>query len=250
MLPTGTVRVPSRGDVTQLPGYGQGAWWVQDAAAALPAGILAPKPGHRVLDMCAAPGGKALQLAASGAHVTALDVSEKRLRILEENFKRAGLSCESRVADCTHPVNGELYDGILLDAPCSATGTLRRHPDLALLKQDLIAANLAGTQSAMLDNAWRALRPRGRLVYCTCSLDPVEGEEMIAKFLERTPSAAIDPIQPYEVGGVAELLTERGELRSLPLHLANLNGIDGFYAARLVKPAALSPCQGQQDDSF
>ena len=233
VLPTGSVRIPSCGDVTQLPGYAQGAWWVQDAAAALPAKILAPKPGDRVLDMCAAPGGKTLQLAALGAEVTAVDISQKRLRILEENFNRIGLNCNSRVADCTHPMAEELYDAILLDAPCSATGTLRRHPDLTLLKQDIMVSTLAQKQSAMLDQAWNLLSPQGRLVYCTCSLDPVEGEEVITKFLTRTAAAAIDPIQPHEVGGLSELLSERGEIRSLPLHLADLNGIDGFYIVRL-----------------
>ena len=236
VLPTGTVRITSGGDVTRLPGYGQGAWWVQDAAAALPAKILAPKPGDRVLDMCAAPGGKALQLAALGAEVTALDVSRKRLRVLAENFNRVGLACRSRVADCTHPVESEgEYDAILLDAPCSATGTLRRHPDLPLLKHNLPVTGLVQVQSMMLENAWRLLKPRGRLVYCTCSLDPAEGEERIATFLAKTAAAALDPVQPHEVGGLGELLTERGEIRSLPLHLAELNGIDGFYVARLVK---------------
>jgi 16S rRNA (cytosine967-C5)-methyltransferase len=236
VLSTGTIRLVAHGPVPELSGFNDGDWWVQDAAAALPAKLLNAKPGQLVADLCAAPGGKTAQLAATGAHVTAVDRSAPRLRRLAENLKRLGLNVETVTADATKYEGGP-FDGVLLDAPCSATGTIRRHPDVAWLKGEEDIERLAALQSRLLDAAVGLLKPNGVLVYSTCSLEPEEGEAQIAALLARTPKLERDPILEGEVGGESAFLTALGELRTLPSHLPHaeprLGGLDGFYAARL-----------------
>lgn len=240
LLPTGSIRLVERIPVRELPGYEDGAWWVQDAAAALPARLLRAKPGERIADLCAAPGGKTAQLAFDGAAVLAVDRSAKRLERLTENLARLGLSAETRVADAA-ALEEAPFDGILLDAPCSATGTLRRHPDVSWTKADEDIGKLSGLQSRLLDRAAELLKAGGRLVYCTCSLEPEEGEEQARAFLERHPDFDRSAIRPEEVGGLADLLTPEGDLRTLPCHLPLADrargGLDGFFAARFVRQA-------------
>lgn len=234
ILPTGSLRLTEAGQIDQLPGFAEGAWWVQDAAAALPARLLAGPPGQRLVDLCAAPGGKTAQLAADGARVVALDRSPHRLVRLAGNLARLGLAAELHAADAELWRPAELQDGVLLDAPCSATGTLRRHPDIAASKQERDVAALAAAQSRLLVAAASMVRPGGLLVYCTCSLQPEEGEARIEAFLGQGGWAR-RPVAAEEVGGLAELITPAGDLRSLPCHLSEKGGMDGFYAARLVK---------------
>lgn len=227
-LPTGSLRLPADGaPIPELPGFSEGAWWVQDAAAAIPARLLAVGEGERVLDLCAAPGGKTMQLASRGATVTALDRSAPRLGRLRENLARLGLSAEVAVADAT-TYAAEPFDAVLLDAPCSATGTIRRHPDVAWTKAEADIGRLADLQTALLDRAADLVRPGGRMVYCTCSLEPEEGEDQIRAFLARDSRFTRVPVRPEEVGGRTELIDANGDLRTLPSH-----GLDGFFAARL-----------------
>lgn len=237
VLPTGSVRLRGRETVTGLPGFTEGEWWVQDAAAALPARLLNVQPGERIADLCAAPGGKTVQLAQSGAEVVAVDRSGPRLRRLKANLDRLGLSAEVVTADVA-TFEAEPFDGVLLDAPCSATGTIRRHPDVAWAKQPEDVAKLAALQARLLDQAARLTKPGGRLIYCTCSLERTEGEAQIEEFLARNDGFARDPIKPEEIGGQAEALTALGELRTLPHQLAGetprLSGWAGFYACRLI----------------
>ncbi|WP_238247389.1 RsmB/NOP family class I SAM-dependent RNA methyltransferase [Methylobacterium persicinum] len=231
-LPTGSLRMPPDGAaIPDLPGFGEAAWWVQDAAAAIPARLLRAAHGERVLDLCAAPGGKTMQLASGGALVTALDRSAPRLERLRENLSRLGLTAEIAVADAT-AYAAEPFDAVLLDAPCSATGTIRRHPDVAWTKTEADIARLAGLQARLLDRAAGLVRPGGRLVYCTCSLEPQEGEGQVSAFLARNPAFARVPATPDEVGGQAELIDGNGDLRTLPSH-----GLDGFFASRLARTA-------------
>jgi 16S rRNA (cytosine967-C5)-methyltransferase len=236
LLPTGSIRLTDRTPVRDLPGFEEGAWWVQDAAAALPAGLLRPEPGERIADLCAAPGGKTAQLARSGAEVLAVDRSEKRLKRLEANLARLRLQAESRAVDAAL-LDEAAFDAILLDAPCSATGTLRRHPDVAWTKGDADVAKLAGLQRRLLDKAAELLRPGGRLVYCTCSLEPEEGEQQIAEFLARNPDFVRIPVRPDEIGGLSDAVTADGDLRTLPFQLPASGrapgGLDGFFAARM-----------------
>ncbi|MBB4287692.1 RsmB/NOP family class I SAM-dependent RNA methyltransferase [Roseospira goensis] len=238
VLPTGSLRLPpAHAPVTDLPGYAAGAWWVQDAAAALPARLLPAGPGRRVADLCAAPGGKTLQLAATGAAVTAVDRSEGRLARVRENLARTGLSAAVVAADAlTWRPDGDPFDAVLLDAPCSATGTLRRHPDALWLKTAEGVAGLAETQAALLDAALTLVRPGGTVVYGVCSLQPEEGPAVVARALARHPGLARDPVTAAEVGGLGDLVTPDGDLRTLPCHLAEAGGLDGFYAARLTAP--------------
>lgn len=234
LLPTGTIRRGFGGAIADLPGYEDGAWWVQDAAAALPALLLGNVAGRKVIDLCAAPGGKTAQLAAAGATVTAIDRSAYRLEKLSRNLARLGLSAEVQAADGTAWIPAEPADALLLDAPCSATGTIRRHPDVALGKSPADVARLSALQDRLLDHASHLVKPGGLLVYATCSLLPAEGEERIATLLGR---AGRDwervPVDPAEIGGWAECVTPDGDLRTLPCHLAEQGGVDGFYAARL-----------------
>lgn len=235
VLPTGSLRLADAGQVSTLPGFEAGDWWVQDAAAALPARVLATRPGERVLDMCAAPGGKTLQLAASGAQVTALDISDSRLKRLRDNLARTGLSAGVVVGDALD--HRGTYDAILLDAPCSATGTIRRHPDLPHAKDGSEFAALIELQARMLDHAWTLLAPGGRLVFCTCSLLPDEGEVQIDRALETLPGAAIDRAALGLPGVDAGWITPEGGLRLRPDFWPDLGGMDGFYIACLRKSA-------------
>lgn len=238
VLPTGSVRLAAHGPVSQLAGFGEGAWWVQDAAAALPARLLGDVRGKSVADLCAAPGGKTAQLALAGGRVTAVDRSEPRLKRVRENLARLGLEAETVAADATEWQGGP-FDAILVDAPCSSTGTIRRHPDIPWLKSEMDIEKLSALQARLLDHAVTLLKPGGTLVYCTCSLEPEEGEQAVAALLARASGLERRPIAAEEVGGLAELLTPVGDLRSLPCHLPDANpqmaGLDGFYAARIVK---------------
>jgi 16S rRNA (cytosine967-C5)-methyltransferase len=232
VLPTGTVRTAAGGDIPSLPGYGDGEWWVQDAAAALPAKLLGDVSGKRVADLCAAPGGKTAALAAAGARVTAVDISAPRLQRLAANLQRLKLEAETVAADVLKWNPAEPFDAILLDAPCTATGTIRRHPDVAWLKRAEDVAALAKVQAKMIDHALALLKPGGTLVYCTCSLEPEEGEAHAA-------GRPIDRVRPEEVGGLAEIIAPSGAIRTLPTHLPNANprlaGLDGFFVMRLRK---------------
>jgi 16S rRNA (cytosine967-C5)-methyltransferase len=238
MLPTGTMRVaPGHGDVRRLPGYAEGAWWVQDAAAALPARLLGPVAGRAVADLCAAPGGKTAQLAAAGARVTAVDRSRQRLDRLASNLTRLGLEAETVAADVARWRPGRRFERILLDAPCSATGTLRRHPDVARIRGPEDVAELAAVQARLLGAAADLLAPGGVLVYAVCSLEPEEGRDQVARVLDERPELVRDPVEAAELGGLDMLLDGEGALRTLPCHLAEHGGMDGFYAARLVRAA-------------
>ena len=234
LLPTGSLRLPpGRGEIAKLPGFEDGAWWVQDAAATLPVRLLGAVAGRRVVDLCAAPGGKAAALAASGAIVTAVEVSPARVARLEENLARLGLAAEIVTADATRWRPPAPVDAVLLDAPCSGTGTLRRHPDIARLKGPGDIADLTALQDRLLAAAVEMTAPGGILVYAACSLQPEEGPERIAALLESGAPVARVPVEPREVFGRADWLSPEGDLRTLPCHLAELGGMDGFYACRL-----------------
>ncbi len=238
VLPTGSVRMIGHGAVTTLAGFAEGAWWVQDAAAALPARLLGDMRGLRVADLCAAPGGKAAQLAYTGARLTAVDRSPARLERLRANLARLSLEAELVDAD-VEEWTAEPFDAVLLDAPCSSTGTIRRHPDVPWLKQPSDIAALAAVQRRLVARAAALIRPGGILVYCTCSLEPEEGEEVIAELLARDSGVKRAPIVPSELSGRTEFITKDGDLRTLPCHFPDSDprfaGIDGFYAARLEK---------------
>ncbi len=236
-LPTGSLRLIRPGQVSTLPGFAAGAWWVQDAAAAIPARLLGDVRGLRALDLCAAPGGKTLQLAAAGAQVTALDVSEARLGRLRENLARTGLAAEIVVADARRWRSDAAFDAIVLDAPCSATGTLRRHPDLPWLRDGAALGPLVAQQDALLAAAWQMLRPGGRLVFCTCSLLPAEGEERVEAFLEVEPSARVVVPDAAGLGLDPGWVDVGGLLRLRPDYWPERGGMDGFFAALLEKPA-------------
>lgn len=233
VLPFGDLRRAPGGVVTELPGFDEGAWWVQDAAASLPARLMGDVRGARVIDLCAAPGGKTAQLAAAGADVTAVDRSPRRLRRVEANLARLGLAARTVAADAAQWEPDAPADAVLLDAPCTATGTIRRHPDIPWLKTAADIAALAEVQRRMLAHAIGLVRPGGVLVYCTCSIQPEEGENQIDGLLAGGAPVERLPIDPAEVGGCADLINARGELRSLPCHLPDLGGLDGFFVARL-----------------
>jgi 16S rRNA (cytosine967-C5)-methyltransferase len=237
ILPTGSLRLARAPQITAAPGFAEGAWWAQDAAAALPARLLAATPGERAIDLCAAPGGKTMQLAAAGAVVTAVDASATRLLRLRENLSRTRLEAEIVEADALTWRPAAPVAAVLLDAPCSASGTIRRHPDLPHLRKERDVGALAALQDRLLDAAWEMVAPGGRLVFCTCSLLPEEGEKRAAAFLARTPDARRWPIEPAEVGDPS-FATARGELRTRPDIWAGRGGIDGFFAVRLRRAAA------------
>jgi 16S rRNA (cytosine967-C5)-methyltransferase len=236
VLPTGSVRAIVHGPISQLPGYGEGAWWVQDAAAALPAKLFGDLRGRTVADLCAAPGGKTAQLAAAGVAVIAVDRAGGRLERLRQNLERLHLTAETVAVDVTQWRAGP-FDAVLLDAPCSSTGTIRRHPDIPWLKRAADIAALAALQRRLVAQASELTKPGGTLIYCTCSLEPEEGVEIIRDFLDHNPSLRRQPISAGEVHGHPEWLTTDGDLRTLPCHLpdpdSRMGGLDGFYAARL-----------------
>jgi 16S rRNA (cytosine967-C5)-methyltransferase len=231
ILPGGSLRTERGGDVTTWPKFETGAWWVQDASAAVPARLLDVRPGQSALDLCAAPGGKTLQLAAAGAAVVAVDRSGARLARLSENLARTGLSAEVVTADAGEWKDGRTFDAVLLDAPCSATGTFRRNPDVLWAAKPSDIAALAAVQSRLLDSAARRVKPGGRLLYCVCSLEPEEGEAQVQAFLGRAPGFALEPMTAGEGGAPEASLRADGTLRILPHHREG--GGDGFYVARL-----------------
>jgi 16S rRNA (cytosine967-C5)-methyltransferase len=239
VLPTGSVRTIVHGAVTALPGFDEGAWWVQDAAASIPARLLGNVSGLRVADLCAAPGGKTAQLVAAGAKVTAVDRAPARLRRLQENLTRLSLEAELVCADVATWTPEQHFDAVLLDAPCTSTGTIRRHPDVPWLKRSADIASLAALQRRLLDHAITLIKPGGTLVYCTCSLEPEEGADIVAALLAREQSVRRVPIAAAEVFGQTDFINQDGDLRTLPCHFTDADsrfaGVDGFYAARLEK---------------
>ena len=236
VLGEATLRLPpGQGDVTRLPGYREGDWWVQDLAASLPVALLGPLTGLRVLELCAAPGGKTAQLATAGAEVLAVDRSAQRLKTLQSNLARLALNAELREADAARPLPGIEAEAILLDAPCSGSGTLRRHPDIGHLKGPRDVESLVATQAKLLESALAMLKPGGTLVYSVCSLQPQEGEERIEALLGGGASVERVPVTQDELAKVGLKPSDRGDLRSLPCDLADLGGLDGFFAARLRK---------------
>lgn len=252
-LPNGSIRImPGTGGAPEnLEGFADGAWWVQDAAARLPVRLLGQLDGQRVVDLAAAPGGKTAQLAAAGAHVTAVDKSESRLARLEDNLKRLSLRAETHVADSAVWQPGSSFDAVLLDAPCSATGTLRRHPDIAWIRREGDIAALAEIQSRLLANAAKMVRPGGLLVYATCSLECEEGVDQLDRFLAANADFERVAAEPQEIGGLLDAITPQGDVQTRPdlgfggvdspAHSEErsedqtdlLGGMDGFFMARL-----------------
>ncbi|MFC3691322.1 RsmB/NOP family class I SAM-dependent RNA methyltransferase [Chenggangzhangella methanolivorans] len=236
VLPTGSVRLAAHGAIPDLEGFGDGQWWVQDAAAAIPARLFGDLTDKTAIDLCAAPGGKTAQLAAAGAEVVAVDKSAERLTRLNQNLARLKLSASARVGDAAS-IALEPADAVLLDAPCSATGTIRRHPDVAWMKREHEVASLAKLQAQLLDAAVKLVKPGGVLVYGTCSLEPEEGENQIAALLARDARVSVEPVAEAELPGLSEAITAEGFVRTLPCHLvgadARMSGLDGFFAARL-----------------
>lgn len=243
LLPGGTVRLKNSGKINALEGFDDGFWWVQDFAAALAAKTLGYIKDKRVLDLCAAPGGKTAQLLSAGAKVSALDISEPRLQTLQENLKRLNLEAEIICADALDYLKNfsqEPYDAILLDAPCSATGTIRRHPELVHIKNLKDVEKLAALQKDFLEFAGHALKKDGILVYCTCSIAKAEGENRIQEFLAAHPEFILKPISANEISSdksLQEIISEEGFIRTLPQHLSALGGSDAFFVARLQKVA-------------
>ena len=235
ILPTGSLRRTAGGAIASLPGYGEGCWWIQDAAAAIPATLFGDLRGKKVVDLCAAPGGKTSQLAAAGADVTAVDRSPRRLTRMVANLTRLSLSVKAVAADSTTWRPPVPVDAVLLDAPCTATGAVRRHPDVLHLKTPQDVVRLAAVQERLLEAAVEMVGPGGQIVYCTCSLEPAEGPDQIERLLASGAAVRREPLTPDDVGGLAELITADGDLRTLPGHLADREGIDGFFAARLVR---------------
>jgi len=235
LLPSGSLRRQGGGAIANLPGYHDAAWWVQDAAAALPAKLLGQVAGETVLDLCAAPGGKTAQLAAAGAHVIALDRSPRRVERLNANLARLKLPAETHIADAIQwrPQTPVKY--ILLDAPCTATGAIRRHPDVPHLKTPDDVTRLASVQERLLLAAVDMLAPGGTLVYCTCSLEPQEGKQQIERLIGQGAPVKRVPVDPAEIGGLRECISAEGDLRTLPCHMADRDGLDGFFGARLVR---------------
>lgn len=235
VLPTGSIRREGGGNVTELPGFAEGAWWVQDAAATLPARLLGDISGKQVADLCAAPGGKTLQLAAAGAAVTAVDISARRMVRVGENLARAGLSATLVTADAGKWVTSASFDAILLDAPCSGTGTLRRHPDIAWLKDEEDVGRLTLTQDRLLVRSADLLKAGGTLIYAVCSLQEDEGPARVAALLAHDKRLTRLPVQPAEMPGLADAITPAGDVRTLPSMWPERGGLDGFYIARLRK---------------
>lgn len=229
------VRISDAGSVSELPGFGEGRWWVQDLAASLPARLI-PSGAKEILDLCAAPGGKTMQVAAAGHQVTAIDQAESRLKRLRENLARTGLEARPIAADALKWKADREFDAILLDAPCSATGTFRRHPEVLYRARPSIIASSVALQMQLLERAARWLKPGGSLVYAVCSLEPQEGENVVSAFLDANAGFRIDP---PKAGELPDFVTsdERGWVRILPGMLESEGGLDGFFVARLVRVA-------------
>lgn len=236
ILPNGTLRRASITDLTTLPGFAEGAWWAQDAAASLPAQLLRVKPGETIVDLCAAPGGKTMQLAAMGAKVIAVDVSEQRMKRVTENLQRTGLEAELVVDDGRTWRPDNRVDAVLLDAPCTATGTLRRHPEGAWIKRPEDVAKLQSLQFELIKSAIRMIKPGGRLIVCTCSLQPQEGEAL-ANTISNYESLAPFAITRNELPDLAESVTKGGFMRVTPAVWRSHGGMDGFFIARFSKRA-------------
>jgi 16S rRNA (cytosine967-C5)-methyltransferase len=228
------LRLAKTTNVTQLSGFDEGAWWVQDAAAALPVALLGQIRGKHVIDLCAAPGGKTAQLTSRGATVSAVERSAKRLKRLEDNLSRLKMTAEAFCRDATQWAPDHKADAVLLDAPCSSTGAIRRHPDIPHLKKSEDVKKLATAQFNLLEAAIKMVKPGGRIVFCTCSLQPEEGPELIEKILEVHSSVRIEAVMPEEIGGLDELILGEGTIRCLPCHLSEMGGMDGFFIARLI----------------
>lgn len=242
LLPTGTVRLGAlTGPVTDLPGFAEGQWWVQDAAASIPARLFGNVGGMRIADLCAAPGGKTAQLIVAGAEVTAVDLSRNRLRRLGENLARLGLEAEILEADCLDWQPDGTFDAVLLDAPCSSTGTVRRHPDIPWTKGPEDVEKLAALQEKMLRHAITLVRPGGKIVFSNCSLDPAEGEDMVQRVIDTEPHLQRISIDQADWPGLEEAVSGRGEMRTTPDMLPNENarlaGMDGFFACLLTRTA-------------
>ncbi len=237
ILPDGTLRRHGGGPVELLPGYREGAFWVQDVAAALPVRLLGEVDGRPVLDLCAAPGGKTAQLCAAGARVTAVERSSRRAERLEANLARLRLTARILVADARRPGVEERFPFVLLDAPCTATGTIRRHPDIPRVRQPADVPRMATLQDELLEAAVARLAPGGVLVYAVCSLQPEEGEQRIAALLLRRPELERLPVGREELAGLPARLDAEGAVRTLPCDLAERGGMDGFYVARLRRRA-------------
>ncbi len=235
LLPTGSLRLNGETPIPEIEGFAEGSWWVQDMAASLPVKIMGDLKGKRVFDLCAAPGGKMLQMAARGAQVVALDRSEKRLKRLRENLERTKLTAEIVCSDALLFEPEEKADIILLDAPCTATGTIRRHPDVTHLKKPDDMDRMVGLQIRLLDYAaTNLLKEGGTLIYAVCSLQSQEAEHQVNAFLERMPHFQREVIAVEEIGGVSEMITKDGDIRCLPCQLPDFGGVDGFYVARLI----------------
>jgi len=232
LLPWGTVRRAPGGNIRDLPGYADGAWWIQDAAARMTVRLMGDVADKHVIDLCAAPGGKTLYLASAGGRVTAVDRSANRLERLQDNLSRMNLNARIIVADGLTWRPQEPVDMVLLDAPCSATGTLRRHPDVALLKSNDDVVKLAGLQAKLFDTAATMVKPSGMILFCTCSLQPEEGPLQVRGFLERHPEFRLDRIEAPEIFAATN---PTGMFRSLPSDVPALGGRDGFFAARVVR---------------
>lgn len=240
LLPSGSIRLEKlNAPITELPGFAEGSWWVQDVAASLPARMLGNVRGLRVADLCAAPGGKTAQLVLAGANVTAFDTSRNRLERLKQNLHRLGLQADVVHADLLKFEPTQDFDAVLLDAPCSSTGTVRRHPDVPWTKTPDDINKLADLQQRLLTKAVELTKPGGTIVFSNCSLDPLEGEDLIDKFMAEAPAVCLDAISSSEIPGIASFITKQGTLRTtpagLPLSTASLSGLDGFFAARLNK---------------
>ncbi len=239
VLPTGSIRLSNVSNLTEMPGFKDGDWWVQDLAAALPVKVMGNLKDKKVLDVCAAPGGKTAQLVSAGATVSALEISRNRIKILLENMRRLKLRCEPIQADATKWENTQQFDSILLDGPCSATGNLRKHPDALWLKKSDNLKSLIQIQQDLLNAAADWVKPDGTLIYCTCSIDKAENQDQIALFLKKHPEFTRDAIKPEEVLGLEQCLNDRGDFLSLPHHyVKEWGGISGFYIARLKKTSS------------